>query len=127
MTPEHLAQQLLQTEGETEQRRLLTRHRAQIGPALLEAIKVRVDEVNLQDPQQALRMAEVALLAAEVAGDDLCRALALWTKSHPLMNLERYADGLALCDEALALCRQSGHEHTAARVQVSRMCPLINL
>jgi len=127
MTPGQLAQRLLATEDEVQRRRLLAVHREQVGPALLEAIKARVDEVNLQSPQQALRMAGAALLAAEVADDDLCRALALWTKSHPLMNLERYADGLALCDQALALCERVGDDHAAARVQVSRMWALINL
>jgi CHAT domain-containing protein len=72
-------------------------------------------------------MADVSLLAAEVAGDELCRALALWTKSHPLMMLEDYAGGLSLCDEAIALCHRGGHEWEAARVQVGRMFALINL
>lgn len=126
-TPEQFTQQLYWTEDKTEQRRLLVENRRQISSALMIAIKARVDEANLRAPQEALQMAEVALLAAEVASNDLCRALALWTKAHPFMNLEQYAEGLTLCDEALALCHRTGHEWEAARVQVSRMWALINL
>jgi tetratricopeptide (TPR) repeat protein len=127
MTPEQLAQRLLEIEDRDEQRRLLVEHKVLVSPALMNALKAAVDGANLRAPQQALRMASVSLLAADVAGDELCHALALWTKSHPLMMLEDYAGGLILCDEALALCQRYGHEWEAARVQVSRMFALINL
>jgi|GEM_PF-1901198 len=99
----------------------LIARRGAITRELVDAWRREIDAVKYDQPSRALAMAEIAFEAAQAAGRDDCRGLALWAKAHALMMQGRFKESLACCDEALTLLTQAGQRLDTLGVAVSKV------
>lgn len=96
-------------------------YRNAISRDLIEAWRQEIDAIKYDQPSRALTMAEVALEAAQIAGRNDGRGLALGAKAHALMMQGRFRESLACCDEARTLLTQAGQRLDALGVAASKV------
>lgn len=98
----------------------LTRH-------LFDEFKARVDKLMLEQPAQALSIAEIAVQAACFSATPLAQAMALWMQGNALTHLGRYRQAMASYRPACALYQQNRDQLSVGRLQSNMVSMLKNL
>ncbi|MGB0386979.1 MAG: CHAT domain-containing protein [Ardenticatenaceae bacterium] len=90
-------------------------------------LEARVNRLRLEDPNEALRVAEVMLLAAGCLADERVYANALRLKGNVLIHLGRYEESITCYQEAKPIRVRYGEQLEVARLQVGWTGALIYL
>ncbi len=119
MNGENLISELLHLDSVAAQRALLTSRAGELSRSLFEAFKARADGLALQEPQQALEIAEVALLAASFANMPLAKALARWARGNAYLCLGDYPRAGRDYERARDLYAAAGERQAVGRLQTN--------
>ncbi len=127
MSPDELAQALLDAPDASARRSLLMPHDDEFYAAVVTCLKDRVDRERLRSPKAALRMSEVATEVAAWCNVPRCRALAAWAQGNVLIHLGDYVECLRLYRQAAGFFAAAGAEVEAARLTSNQAFVLKNL
>ena len=119
MNVANLITELLRLDSVTAQRALLTSEAGELSLSLFEAFKARADGLALQEPQQALEIAEVALLAASCVTMPLAEALARWARGNAYLCLGDYPRAGADYERARDLYAAADERQAVGRLQTN--------
>jgi len=123
-----LIERLLNTTDKRERRAFLRDHRGELDSGCFAELKVRSDALLLEQPRQALEVAEVALQAASFASTPLAEAVARWARGNALVYLGQYEQALEDYSRACAIYSEQGEDELAvARLQTNMVGVLKNL
>ncbi|HHE71900.1 MAG TPA: hypothetical protein ENL34_06440, partial [Chloroflexi bacterium] len=93
----------MNTTDKRERRAFLRDHRGELDSGCFAELKVCSDALLLEQPRQALEVAEVALQAASFASTPLAEAVARWARGNALVYLGRYEQALEDYSRACAI------------------------
>ena len=127
MTNQSLVATLLALRDENAIEAFLKAQQANLTTELMAELEERINRLRLEDPHEALRVAEVMLLAASCLADERIRATALRLKGNILLPLGHYEHSVACYAEAKLIRTRFGQQLEIARVQIGWTAALINL
>jgi len=94
---------------------------------LMAELEAHINRLRLQDPNEALRVAEVMLLATGYLPDERVYANALRLKGNLFIYLGRYEESITCYEAAKPIRMRYGESLEIARLQVGWSAALINL
>src|SRR5215831_13072505 len=94
---------------------------------LIESLKKKVDFCIRSDAGQALELADLAVNLSSRIQDPLASAIALRSKAAATYSVGRYAESVALWEQAFDLYSCSGHAADGAAIQRSMVDALMYL
>lgn len=116
---------LLGIESKEERRALLETHKPLV-TEFFESLRERVRETLMRDGQEALRIADIGIEAAELAAEQEGVAQAWWARGNALLILGRYDDVLAAYSAAISIFSEGTLQASeVAKLQVNYMLPLM--
>jgi tetratricopeptide (TPR) repeat protein len=124
MDDAHFLEQLLAAENEKELKRLLKRH-GPLGVEFFQLLKDRVRKIVEENSQEALRISEIGLEAAEFSREQEGVAYAWWARGNALLFLGRHDDCLAAYSSACSIFAGLGKTEQIAQLQINHMPPLM--
>lgn len=128
MNGRDLAERLLSMSDEKIRLVFLRAQWEELGLECFEELKARSDTLLLEQPGQALEIAEVALQAASFASTPLAKAVASWARGNALVHLGQYERALQDYSKACAIQSERGEDELAvARLQTNMVGVLKNL
>ncbi len=122
---EQLWKELVDLSDEIQQGEFVSRHPALLRPEVVEEFADRIREHVRIDVQQALRMADAALLIAHKLDDRESLARALRAKANVLYAKGEHASAVELHEQAVVLFEQSSQRHELARTLSGSIQPLL--
>jgi CHAT domain-containing protein len=122
---EKLLKQLANLADDPSRRNFISQNRGLLRPEIVSEISDHVREQVRVDVQQALHLAEVALIIAQELGDKESLARALRAKANVLYTRGENASAVDLHEQAVALFEAVGKSNEAARTLSSSIQPLL--
>jgi CHAT domain-containing protein len=121
---EHLWKELVDLNDESSQIEFVSRHPSLLRPEAVVELTDRIREQVRVDVQQALHMADAALLIANRLDDKESLARALRAKANVLYAKGEHASAVELHEQAVVLFEESGKTHEVARTLSGSIQPL---